>query len=69
MVVLSSTETLKLHQSKIGNEAILVIVQMPMELLQQFAAKLGVTFTSSEGVYKKIFFPSTDKQLISVIPF
>jgi hypothetical protein len=70
MVVLSSRETLELHNLEVGNGAMLVIAQMPIELLQQFATKLGVTFTPSEyGVYKKVFRPSTRKQLISDILF
>ncbi|KAF4629967.1 hypothetical protein G7Y89_g8175 [Cudoniella acicularis] len=60
MVVLSSKETLELHNLEVGNGAMLVIARMSMELLQQFAIKLGVTFTPSEyGVYKKVFRPNT----------
>ncbi|OBT94338.1 hypothetical protein VE01_07767 [Pseudogymnoascus verrucosus] len=60
MVVLSSREAVELHNLEVKNEAVLVIAQMPIELLQQFATRLGVTFTPSEyGVYKKVFCPST----------
>jgi hypothetical protein len=60
MVVLSSSKSVELHNLVVGNEAMLVIAQMPVELLWRFAAKLGVTFTPSEyGVYKKVFRPST----------
>jgi hypothetical protein len=40
MVVLSSRETLELHNLEVRNGAMLVIAQMPIELLQQFATKL-----------------------------
>ena len=66
MVVLSSEENTEFHSVRVEAEAILVIVQLPLELLQQFATKLGVIFTPSEyGVYKKVFRPSQRKQFIS----
>ena len=70
MVILSSSETIELHNLDVGNGAMLVIAQMPIESLQQFATKLGVTFTPSKyGVYKKVFRPSAGEQLISDVPF
>jgi hypothetical protein len=67
MVILSSGEAVELHNPKVGSGAILVVAQMPLELLQQFATKVGVSFTPSEyGVYKKVFHPSERKLFIPI---
>lgn len=55
MVVLSSTEAVEIH-NPVVNGSILVVAQMPAELLEQFATQLRMSFTPSEyGVYSKTF--------------
>jgi hypothetical protein len=43
----SSRRTAELHNPEVGDGAMLVVAQMPTELLQQLATRLGVTFTPS----------------------
>ena len=62
MIVLSSTEAVEVRNAKVVNGSILVVAQMPVELLARFATQLGVTFTLSEyGVYCKTFRPDNRK--------
>lgn len=57
MVILSSTEAVKVYHSKVDG-AILVVAQMPTLLLEKFAELLGVTFTRTDyGIYGKTFRP------------
>jgi RING finger family protein len=65
MVILSAREPVTVRNLKVVNESVLVVAQMPAELLEQFANQLRVTFTLSEyGVYSKVFHPNNRKQLI-----
>ena len=66
LFVLSSNEPVGIDTIEVGNEAMLVVAQLPLPVLQQFAIGLGVEFAVSEyGVYKKAFRPGRGQYFIS----